>query len=86
MFNVLNKYVKKSSPPPHPELTRERWIRFLLFEIKCILVYNSTLFNRRGLSALYFLFQSVYVNKKVYKEDKIFMLDKSNCVRKAQLN
>ena len=29
----------------HPELTRERSIRFVLFEIKRVLVYNSTLFK-----------------------------------------
>ena len=28
----------------HPELTRERSIRFLLFEIKSVFVYNSTVF------------------------------------------
>ena len=29
----------------HPELTRERSIRFLLFEIKRVFVYNSTIFK-----------------------------------------
>ena len=52
---------------PHPELTRERRIRFLLFEIKRVFVYNSTVFRLTDLFILYFFVQSVYANKKVFE-------------------
>ena len=50
--------------PHRPELTRERSIRFLLFEIKCVFVYNSTDFRLTDLFVLYFSIQNVYANKK----------------------
>jgi len=38
----------------HPELTRERSIQFLLFEIKRVFVYISTIFKLTDLFILYF--------------------------------
>ena len=52
----------------HPELTRVRSIWFLLFEIKRVLVYNSTLSKLSDLYILYFFLQNVYVNKKLFKK------------------
>ena len=48
----------------HPGLTRVRSIRFLLFEIKRILVYNSTIFYLTDLSIQYFFIQNAYADKK----------------------
>ena len=51
----------------HPELTRERSILFLLFEIKRVFVNNSTVFRLTDLFSLYFFIQNVNANKKVFK-------------------
>ena len=48
----------------YPRLTRVRSIRFLLFEIKHILVYNSTIFYLTDLSFQYFFIQNAYADKK----------------------
>ena len=48
----------------YPRLTRVRSIRFLLFEIKHILVYNSTIFFLIDLSFQYFFIQNAYDDKK----------------------
>ena len=40
--------------PPHTELTTERSILFLLFEIKRAFVYISTIFKLTDLIILYF--------------------------------
>ena len=53
----------------HPGVTRVRSIRFLLFEIKRVLVYNSTSFKLTDLFILYFFIQNVYANKKVFKKN-----------------
>ena len=50
-----------------PELTRERSILFLSFEIKRVFVYNSTVFRLTDLFSLYFFIQNVNANKKVFK-------------------
>ena len=47
---VLNRSVSEFNEfeprlKSHPELTRERSIRSLLFEIKRVFVYNSTVFK-----------------------------------------
>ena len=52
----------------HPELTRVRSIRFLLFEIKRILVYNSIIFKLKDMFILYFFIRNVYTDKKVGKK------------------
>ena len=59
--------IRKSEFVGHPELTRERRIRVLLFEIKRVFVYNSTVFRLTDLFILYFFVQNVYANKKVSK-------------------
>ena len=46
----------------HHKLTRVRIIWFLLFEIKRVLVYDSTIFK------LCYFIQNVYTDKKVNKE------------------
>ena len=59
----------------HPRLTRVRSIRFLLFEIKRVLVYNSTIFKLTVLFILYFFIHNVYADKKVFeKKVKKFFL------------
>ena len=55
----------------HPELTRERSIRFLLFEIKRVFVYNSTIFKLTDLFTLYFFIQNVYANKKSIHDKRL---------------
>ena len=68
----------------HPELTRERRIRSLLFEIKRVFVYNSTVFRLTDLFLLYFFIPNVYANKIIFKI-KVYeiMLKGSNCDRKS---
>ena len=50
----------------HPGLTRVSSIRFLLFEIKRVFVYNSTIFYLTDLFILYFFLQNAYADKKVF--------------------
>ena len=50
----------------HPGLTRVSSIRFLLFEIKRVLVYNSTTFYLTDLFNLYFFIQNAYGEKKAF--------------------
>ena len=70
---------------PHPGLTRERSIRSLLFEIKCVFVYNSLIFKLTDLLILYFFIQNVYANKKVFcNKGQNIMYKGSNCDRKSQ--
>ena len=69
----------------HPELTRERSIRFLLFEIKRVFVLNSTVFKLTDLFILYFYIQNVYANKKVLKI-KSYYVKGSYCDRKSQFS
>ena len=52
----------------HPELTRVRSIRFLLFEMERVLVYNSTIFKLTDLFILYFLFKMYMPTKKYIKK------------------
>jgi len=52
----------------HPGLTRVRSIRSHLFEIKRVLVYNSTIFKLTDLFILYFSIQNVYADKKIFKK------------------
>ena len=61
----------------HPELTRERSIRFLLFEIKHVFVYISTIFKLTDLFILYYFIQNVYANKKKLFKKKAIKL----CIR-----
>ena len=60
---------------------------FLLFEIKCVFVYISTIFKVTDLFILYFFIQNVYTNKKLFKNKGYkVMYNGSNCVRKSQLS
>ena len=73
--------------PPRTELTIERSISFLLFEIKRVFVYNSTIFKLTDLFILYFFIQNVHANKKVFKKKGYKIMYKvSNCDRKSQLS
>jgi len=55
----------------HPKLTRERSIRFFLFDIKRVFVYISTIFKLMDLFILYFLIQNVYANKKYLRKKAV---------------
>ena len=64
----------------HPGLTRVSNIRFLLFKIKRVLVYNSTIFYFTDLFILYIFIQNAYAGKKVKKEKGLqIMFNRSNC-------
>ena len=52
----------------HPGLTRVSSILFLLFEIKRVLVYNSTIIYFTDLFILYFFIQNAYTNKKYLRK------------------
>jgi len=70
MFNIIQfmfNIILFNNFPVHPELTRERSIRFLLFEIKCVFVYISTIFKLTDLFILYFFIKNVYANKKIFE-------------------
>ena len=47
-----------------------RSIRFLLFEIKRVLFYDSTIFKLTNLFILYLFIKSVYADKKLFKKNK----------------
>ena len=64
----------------HPELTRERSIRILLFEIKRVFVYISTIFKLTNLSILYFFIQNVYANKKNLSEKALELCKRGQIV------
>ena len=49
----------------HPGLTTVSSVWFLLFEIKRVLVYNSTIFYFTDLFILYIFIQNAYADKKV---------------------
>ena len=57
--------------PKHPELTIEKSIRFFLFEIKRVFVYNSTVFRLTDLFIQYSFIRNLYANKKVFKIIKL---------------
>ena len=54
----------------HSGLTRVSSILFLLFEIKRVLVYNSTIFYFTDLFLLYIFIQNAYADRKNYKRKK----------------
>ena len=54
----------------HPGLTRVSSIRFLLFEIKRVLVYNSTILKLTDLFILFFFIQNAYDDKIVFMMKK----------------
>ena len=45
IYNFMFEFVPDLKVSRHPELMRERSIWFLLFEIKRVFVYNSTVFR-----------------------------------------
>ena len=55
---------------PHAGLTRVSSIRFLLFEIKRILVFNSIIIYFTDLFILYVFIQNAYAGKKKYFRKK----------------
>jgi len=71
----------------HLELTRERSIRFLLFENKRVFVYNSTVLRLTDLFILYFFILNVYADKKVFKIKGYKIIKKeSYCDRKSKFS
>ena len=66
----------------HPELTRVRRIRFLLYEIKRVLVYNSKIFKHSwrdnlliyGFVVPYFFIQNMYMPLKKYFGNKLCLM------------
>ena len=52
----------------HTGLTRVSSIRFLLFEIKRVLVFNSIIIYFTDLFILYIFIQNAFANKKVFKK------------------
>ena len=52
----------------HPGLTRVSSIRFLLFEIKRVLVLNSIIIYFTDLFIFYMYIQNACANKKVFKK------------------
>ena len=64
-----------------------RSIRFILFEIKRVSVYNSTILKLTDLFILYFFIQNVYADKKVFKQKgKNIMYSDQNFDPKSQLS
>ena len=62
-------------------------VRFLLFEIKRVLVYNSTTFTFTDLFITYIFIQNAYADIKVSKEKGLQILfNRSNCDLKSQLS
>ena len=71
----------------HPGLIRVSIIRFLLFEIKRVLVYNSTIFYFTDLFILCIFIQNAYADKKLLKEKGLqIMFNGSNFDCKSQLS
>ena len=57
-----------------------------LFEIKRVLVYNSTILKITDLYILYFFIQIVYANKKLFqKKGYKIMCKGSNCDQKSEI-
>ena len=52
----------------HTGLTRVSSIRFLLYEIKRVLVFNSIIIHFTDLFILYIFIQNAYADKKVFKK------------------
>ena len=76
--------IQTSIPHSPRTITRERSILFLLFEIRSVFVYNSTVFTD---FLLYFLIQNVNANKKIFKiKGYKIILNGSNCDRKSQFS
>ena len=70
----------------HPELTRERSIRFLLFEIKHVFVYISTIFKLTDLFILYFFIQNVYANKNYLRKKDVCRMCRMNVGQECRMN
>ena len=73
----------------HPGLSRVRRVRFLLFKVICVLVYNIYIIQCINLRICLFstLNTKVYVCKKLYpKKGKKNMYKGSNCDWKSQLS
>ena len=70
----------------HTGLTRVSSIRFLLFEIKRVLVFNSIIIYFTDLFILYLFIQNAYANKKVLKKVLQIRFNGSNCDQKSQLS
>ena len=68
----------------HPGLTRVKCIRFLLFEIKRVLIYNLTIFKLTDLF-IYILSLKMYMPSNKYFKDWKVMYNGSTCERKFEL-
>ena len=66
MHHIMLKKFSNCFDASHPGLTRVRGIRFLLFEIIRVLVFNETFFKLTGLFVLYFSFKLNMPAKKVF--------------------
>jgi len=70
-----------------PWTNRVGSIRFLLFEIKRVLVYNLTAFYLTDLFILYFFIRNTYADKILFKKKAIKNLfNETNCDRKSKLS
>ena len=79
----MHLHIENTGIPIHTELT----ILLLLFEIKRVFVYISTIFKLTDLFILYFFIQNIYTNKKLFKKKGYKVMYKgSNCDRKSQLS
>ena len=71
----------------HAELTRERSIWFLLFKIKRVFVYYSTIFTLTICLSYAFSFEMYMPTKKLFKKKGYSNMYKgSKCDRKSQLS
>ena len=65
---LIASEIAPSGSVTHTGLTRVSSIRFLLFEIKSFLVYNSTIIYFTDLFILYIFTQNAYANKKYLRK------------------
>ena len=85
--NVFNTALSALLPYlAHTELTTERSILFLLFDLKRGFVYISTIFKLTDLFIDTFLFKMYIPTKSYLKKGYKVMYNGSNCDRKSQLS
>ena len=65
---LIASEIAPSGSVTHTGLTRVSSIRFLLFEIKRILVFNSIIIYFTDLFMFYIFIQNAYANKKVFNK------------------
>ena len=76
LFIYLSYFIYLPIYLSHTGLTRVSSIRFLLFEIKRVLVFKSIIIYFTNLFILYIFIQNAYANKKVFekKANKICLM------------